>query len=199
MQNNIEKIKVSFGNKKLPKDTLIFNIPALNTCPGKTSFCSQYCYAVKAEKLYKAVLPARKHNLKLSLQDNFTGLVNTCLFNNRHKFNRVRIHESGDFYSQEYLNKWFRIAKINRDIQFHAYTKSFTLDFSQKPDNLVLIASFDDSTTELQKGLYTFRKQYFDNTFTIIDKALKADCIQDCTKCSICWASKGNTITVNRH
>ena len=191
--------KVSFGNRKLPKNMLIFNIPSVLTCPNKTSFCEQYCYAKKAERIYPQVYPARKHNLKLSQSDNFVQLMNTVLFNNRHKFDLVRVHESGDFYSQEYLDKWFRIASMYELIKFIAYTKSFHLDFGKKPSNFVLIASFDESTDVRSKGLYLLKKQYFDNTFTIVSKETKADCIQDCTKCSNCWSSKGLDITVNKH
>ena len=36
----------------------------------------------------------------------------------------VRIHDSGDFYSIDYLNKWVQIANDNKDVIFYAYTKS---------------------------------------------------------------------------
>jgi len=68
-----ESVKVSFGNKKLPKTTMIFNIPAVVTCPGKTELCSKFCYALKAERMYEAVYPARKHNLKLSQREDFVN------------------------------------------------------------------------------------------------------------------------------
>jgi len=35
----------------------------------------------------------------------------------------VRIHDSGDFFSREYLEGWRRIAKRRPDILFYAYTK----------------------------------------------------------------------------
>jgi hypothetical protein len=53
----------------------------------------------------------------------------------------VRIHGSGDFYSQEYLDKWISIAKINPSIRFYCYTKSLHLDWSNLPANFVVIQS----------------------------------------------------------
>lgn len=191
--------KISFGNKKLPKDTMIFNLPAVTTCPGKTDFCAKNCYALKAERMYKAVLPARKHNAKLSTGKNFVEMMCQVITRNAHKIKRVRIHESGDFYGQAYLSAWFSIASRFPEITFYAYTKSFDLDFTGKPKNFVLIASFDNSTTLKAKILYAIKKEAFDNTFTIVGKNENADCIQDCTKCDVCWADKGKNITVNLH
>jgi hypothetical protein len=39
------------------------------------------------------------------------------------KFKFVRVHESGEFYSQEYVNKWYEIAKHCPNVTFYAYTK----------------------------------------------------------------------------
>jgi hypothetical protein len=35
----------------------------------------------------------------------------------------VRIHDSGDFYSDEYLGAWLEIARTVSDVVFYAYTK----------------------------------------------------------------------------
>ena len=35
----------------------------------------------------------------------------------------VRIHDSGDFFSDEYLEAWIYIARVIPDITFYAYTK----------------------------------------------------------------------------
>ena len=197
---NSLKLSVSFGNKKLPKGTMIFNIPAVSTCPLRTTFCEISCYALKAEVQYKNVVPqARARNLKISKTDDFINRMSETIQKNTRKIKQIRIHESGDFYSQEYLDKWFTIARAFPDIQFYAYTKSFHLDFTGKALNFVLIASFDKTTDDLRKNFYESKAEYFDNTFTIIDAKAKASCIADCTKCSLCWNSKGNDITVNAH
>ena len=40
------------------------------------------------------------------------------------KVDILRLHDSGDFYSINYLNKWIQIANDNKEVIFYAYTKS---------------------------------------------------------------------------
>jgi len=196
-------IKISFGNRKLPKDTLIFNIPARVTCPGRTELCGGACYALKAEKMYMAVLPARQGNFEASRENSFIADMITVIYKSSHKIKRVRVHESGDFYNQRYLGSWFSIAREFPGITFYAYTKSFHLDFKGLPDNFVLIASFDQTTREASRLTYeSKKKKYFSNTFTIVDRkapATKSTCPGDCRTCSRCWMAKGKNILVNLH
>ena len=111
------KYHISDGNKKLVpnKDTafLIWNIPAVTTCPFKTNMCKQSCYAVKAEKAYKQVLPSRPDNLKMSLLPSFVDDMTHIIMDKAKKTRKpkliVRVHESGDFYNQIYANKWLEI------------------------------------------------------------------------------------------
>lgn len=192
-------IKVSFGNSKLPKGTMIFNLPAVVTCPFKTPLCEKACYALKAEHRWPAVLPSREHNLSMVRKGLFKELMIEAIAKHHKKIKAIRIHESGDFFSQSYLDDWFAVAREYPEFTFYAYTKSFYLIFDQKPGNFVLIASFDETTDELRLQHYNEKRAWFDNTFTIIDKDADASCIADCTKCNICWTSKGHNITVNKH
>jgi hypothetical protein len=73
------------------------------------------------------------------------------------------------------------------------------LDFSGKPENFVLIASFDETTTLKNKIMQASKAIYFDNSFSIVGKKEIASCIQDCTVCSACWIGKGLILTVNVH
>lgn len=60
------------------------------------------------------------------------------------KAKAVRIHMSGDFYSQDYFDMWIRICRKNPDVEFWAYTKSLNYwvnRLEQIPDNLILTAS----------------------------------------------------------
>lgn len=192
-------IKVSFGNLKLPTDTMIFNIPAKVTCPGRTELCAKACYALKAERLYKAVLPAGEHNFRLTRDNAFIVYVSDTIEKYRHKIKRIRVHEAGDFYSQAYLDKWFLIARLHPKIKFYAYTKSFHLDFSACPDNFWLIGSFDKTSTDKAREFFEKQKRFFKNTFSIVDRGQPAKCIEDCSICNACWTGKGKQITVEQH
>ena len=65
------------GNKKLINtDTvrfMIWNIPAVVTCPFATEHCKHFCYARKAERVYPQVLPAREKNLEESKSEDFVA------------------------------------------------------------------------------------------------------------------------------
>ena len=61
----------------------------------------------------------------------------------------IRIHVSGDFFNQKYFNAWARIARLNPNRLFYAYTKSlrYWIDYNpyMVPKNLKLTASWDHS------------------------------------------------------
>ena len=120
-------VYISNGNKKIDRDCLVFNLPT-TICFGKGKQCKG-CYAKKAEYLYPQVLPCRLKNLKASNTENFISFVQDRINYSRKKI--FRIHESGDFYSQSYINKWVTIVKNNPHIQFYGYSKKFEkLDLS---------------------------------------------------------------------
>ncbi|KKK42505.1 hypothetical protein LCGC14_1588270, partial [marine sediment metagenome] len=56
----------------------------------------------------------------------------------------VRLHDTGDFYSQGYLDKWSCIARTLPNTRFYAYTKSLQLDFKAftRLPNTKIIQSF---------------------------------------------------------
>lgn len=112
---------------------------------------------------------------------------------NQRRIRMLRIHESGDFYSQEYLNAWYTLARTFPAITFYAYTKSFHLDFAGRPANMRLIASYDPDSSEPAT-----LPAHFTASFTIIARGLPATCIQDCTACSKC-VEIGQRLTVNVH
>ena len=119
---------LKYENSKL-KHQFIFNLPVSHAvcgrqCPG--------CYALKAQiRFPKTVIPYREARYKASLQDNFVATVVNELSSTRRSARTVRIHESGEFYSQEYINKWQAIAEALPSFTFYAFTKRIKdFDFS---------------------------------------------------------------------
>jgi ferredoxin len=133
---------ISNGNIKVKAN--IFNLPAGKTCLSCLQ-CQKYCYAKKAEYLYPGVKQCRNRNLADSQKPEFPQMVFNIL--KKRKVKVCRIHESGDFYSKEYILKWFLICNGMPEFRFYAYTKRIDLFtneiLSQKPDNLTLINSLD--------------------------------------------------------
>jgi hypothetical protein len=102
-----------------------------------------------------------------------------------------RIHESGDWYCQEYLNKWFEICRRLPDIKFTAYTKSFHLDYSQKPDNLVIYFSVmpDTKMENIPEGPRAYLECGPENIHL---------CHGKCDECLYCW-EVGKDIRLKKH
>jgi hypothetical protein len=135
-------LKWSFDNKKLKKtNTVSFNLPAIESCP-QAGICATVCYATQGAYVYPNVKNARRFNFEQAKGPRWNfenplihdlGLI---------KQTSIRLHDSGDFFSQAYLNIWFKVITLFPEKQFYAYTKSLHLDFSNKPDNFTLIQSF---------------------------------------------------------
>lgn len=196
----IEKLELSKSNKKLVPnlDTsfLIWNIPAIKTCPYATEHCKALCYARKAEQAYPDCLPSRERHFKESMKEDFiTRMLYTILSyrkNCRGKKLVVRIHESGDFYNQAYTNKWLEIIDRckGENIQFIAYTKSYPY-FNGKalPENLSLRFSIWDDTTK--KAIDTCKRNRW-NIYTAVESFSENDTFtqcrcKDCASCGFCW------------
>jgi hypothetical protein len=57
----------------------------------------------------------------------------------------VRIHVSGDFFSQDYFDAWVEVARCRPETLFYAYTKALPFWVRRKnelPDNFILTASY---------------------------------------------------------
>lgn len=140
-------LKWSKGNEKLAKlDTISFNLPAFKSADGfhvcpKAGGCASLCYARQGRYMMPAVAATREFNLAKVRGDLsvFVAEASEDLARIRNKI--VRVHDSGDFFSQEYLDAWFTIARMNPKKRFYAYTKSLHLDWSCKPTNFQLIQS----------------------------------------------------------
>lgn len=121
---------------------LMFNIPASKEICGKV--CPG-CYSYKAYRIYPNVLPAQTARYEASKSLDFVSRINLEISKVKKPVKYFRIHGSaGEFYSQEYLDKWQSIAEQNPSIIFYAYTKRCSeFDFTAVKNlkNFVLIDS----------------------------------------------------------
>ena len=192
-------LKFSKGNKKLSKDTLIFSLPAGKTCPG-ASLCHSFvsinkdnkrviqdgvntefrCYAASQEVMYTALYQKRKYNLDLLIDSlnfkkntlNAVDLINKSLSKYLTKsIKKVRIHDSGDFFSGEYLRAWLAVARLNPNIQFYCYSKSLNLFGTNVsiPNNFYLTASMGG------KYDYLIHKGYFKRYAIVVNSVIEAE------------------------
>lgn len=190
-------IYVSYGNRKLGDECITFNIPAIKYCKLCTAGCAGKCYARKAERMYKGVLEARQRNYDASLQPSFVDDMVRIIggVSQLQGIKRGRFHESGDAYSQEYLDKLFEIARRLPDIKFLMFTKSTNLDWSEKPENIQAIFSvWPDTKPEhmAPKGSkFAFAGDC--SNFEEYGFAKSMECEGHCTECNYkCWDLEGS-------
>ena len=162
------------GADKLQHLKVVYiGLPAGYTCPfadkcktfahrkGKTFPGSQLkikqtgdirCFAASREAQYKELrnLRWRNRDLLKQFEGDLAGMTDLLLRSLDHyertkkKIRIFRIHDSGDFFSQEYFNAWVETAKQRPDILFYAYTTSLPFwaeRIEDLPKNLRLIAS----------------------------------------------------------
>ena len=133
-------------NSKLKKTSQLnglrvfnFGIPAQSTCLWADK-CKAYCYASKGAYVWGNVKPAFERRLEVTKRDDFPQIMMAEI--TRRKADVIRIHDSGDFYSREYLHKWIKVMESMPQVKFYAYSKSLPLfDGVKLPDNFTLIKS----------------------------------------------------------
>ena len=155
MATSTPRVFLSSSNSKLEKTAkalarriVAFNLPPdtsftvkgkkHNTCPGADK-CRRDCYAKQGRFTMPAAMNVRRENLAATLHPQFVKLFLAEL--DAAKADTVRVHDSGDFYRQEYLESFFEIARNRPHVLFYCYTKSLHLDWSQTPTNFRVVQS----------------------------------------------------------
>lgn len=126
-------------NSELRPDGIFnWSIPALaaklsdgsnfKTCPNAGA-CANLCYARNGTYNFSNVKARHTANLEYVLEDP-KGWFSQMLQEVQQPKMRgkyVRIHDSGDFFSADYLRLWLRIARLTPDVIFYCYTKEVAM------------------------------------------------------------------------
>ena len=117
----------------------------VDTCPGAGA-CKVYCYAKKGGYVqWKASSLSQTRQLNFLLNDP-TGYKAKVEAEIRAAVNKVdkkgketkvviRWHDAGDFFSPEYLDLAYGVARAFPDVDFYAYTKMAGVASGSKPSN----------------------------------------------------------------
>lgn len=99
-----------------------------NVCP-QAGVCARFCYARVGTYRFKNVRAAHIRNLLLcrDAPEAFEARMKEELSHKRYSGKWIRLHDSGDFYSEEYLLTWLRIMKNSPGVRFYCYTKEIRL------------------------------------------------------------------------
>jgi hypothetical protein len=167
-----QNTKLKSTSKEMNKRVFNFGITAYKSMTGKlicpfAKDCIKFCYAQKGAYSWSNVKPAFEKRYEITKTDNFINLMNSEI--KKKKVDFLRIHDSGDFYSKAYIQKWFKIANDNPNVKFYAYTKSFILFQGLTiPDNLDIIFSEGGKHDKLINTKIDRHARIFDNKNDLI-------------------------------
>jgi hypothetical protein len=96
----------------------------INVCPN-AGICAGMCYARTGYFMMPEAKAAHERNLRMVVdrlpwwEKRMTRELRARRYHGRH----VRIHDSGDFFTDAYLCAWLRIIRATPWVTFYAYTK----------------------------------------------------------------------------
>jgi hypothetical protein len=115
----------------------------VDTCPGAGA-CKVYCYAKKGGYVqWKASSMSQTRVLNFLLNDpqGFKAKLESEIQTAVDKFGKkgakvvIRWHDAGDFFSPDYVDLAYSVAKKFPQVDFYAYTKMAGVATGNKPDN----------------------------------------------------------------
>ena len=214
MEVEIKGKTFSYGNSKVPENTLIINLTSAFNCPSKNGDCQwgKRCYAHDTETQYDKTEYRNlrnQHFLKMLTPREILQLVEAYIENAPLKIKYIRLHEDGDFADQETVEFCDKLAghlKAKYGIQTTAYTHR-VLDYSNINNIIVNGSSYKikscdryfipvayEDWKKIPEGLDLSGK---DIPMVSTETGLKVDtthgtykCPCDCRKCYFCYRTK---------
>lgn len=186
------------GNAKVG-DVFTFSLPSQITCPGMSSWCKKHCNMSRFERLRPTCLRAYERNLKIAKNPHlFTKTVIGIL---PRILPCMRLHVSGDFWSEDYIKSWIEICAAFPQTQFWTYTRTWMVSELLSPlnqlrslSNIKIFASTDPTIPLPPHG---WRVAFLDKD----QRAQGLKCpqqeglLRSCLKCGYCFRKeKGNVI-----
>ena len=139
--NTNNKLKFGLGNAKLAATIGTFSLPAGHSCPfakeclsksdrvtGKIidgAHCKFRCFAASQEMIFTNVRKMRWTNLEMlhfaGTMEKMAELIQNSL---PWGISIIRVHVSGDYFSENYFLAWLNVAINNPHVTFYGYTKA---------------------------------------------------------------------------
>ena len=168
-----QNTKLKKTSKALGLRVFNFGIPAYKSASGKLTCpmadeCVKFCYAKKGAYIWSNVQPAFENRYQLSKTDDFIDAMNNEI--KRKKPDYVRVHDSGDYYSKAYLQKWIQVAIHNPEVKFYSYTNMVDMILNTSlPDNYDIIFSDSGKQKHLINEKTDRHTRIFSSTSDLID------------------------------
>jgi len=134
-------LRFGIGNAKLDPGIWTFSLPAGHACPKSRECRSQAdrrdgtirdgrqsrfrCYASTMEARHSSVRRSRWFNFERLKGCDSPEAMTRLILDSLSPFCRIlRVHDSGDFFSLDYLDAWLNAARERPETTFYWYTKS---------------------------------------------------------------------------
>ena len=153
----------------------------IDTCPGAGA-CKTYCYAMKGGYVqWKAssLGSTRMLNFLYNDPEGFMAKLSEEIAAAEKKYGKkntkvvVRWHDAGDFFSPQYLEMAYDVAKKHPDVDFYAYTKMASVAQAERPDNFKM--NFSQGAAVGQEKKIDFVKT---KNSRVVPKELFADALE---------------------
>ena len=137
----------------------------ITTCPGAGA-CQLFCYARKGGYVMfpaSSMSAAQALNFLVNDPEGYSARVNQEIKAVKARADKagiqlvVRWHDAGDFFSKEYLDLAYDVAKSNPDVQFYAYTKMGDVATGSAPANFTM--NFSSGSKRGEEKKVEFYKQ----------------------------------------
>lgn len=149
----------------------------VDTCPGAGA-CKTMCYAMRGNYVrvpQPSLNQSKVLNFLVNHPDKFAarlkaeiGVAVTDVDPDEKVI--IRWHDAGDFFSPEYMNMAFDVARAFPDVQFYAYTKVAAVANAKKPENFII--NFSEGAlpsetkkvdlTQIKKSVIVPQKMFWD-------------------------------------
>ncbi|MFE2639473.1 hypothetical protein ACFXKF_32725 [Streptomyces scopuliridis] len=103
-----------------------------NTCPS-AGICKNLCYARAGTFRFSNVLRSHENNLQYVLdempawENQMAEELTHARYHPRDSRTHIRVHDSGDYFREDYLDAWLRIMRNAPEVVFYSYTKEVAL------------------------------------------------------------------------
>ena len=112
------------GVGKLGEGIHSWNLPAVETCPGRTPTCERACYCNgRGRYRFQQVKDRLQWNLRQAERADFSDRMVAEI--GKKGVQVLRLHSSGDFGTVDYAAKWLEVMRRRSRPRYYCYTRSW--------------------------------------------------------------------------
>jgi hypothetical protein len=196
------------GSGRLFGSVWVWNLPAMTTCPGRSPWCAASCYNGDPRSDVFPIDAWRANLTAVEGAPEETAAKVLSLLEAAPKPVAVRLHSSGDFCSESYIDWWAGLISQTPKVRYWAYTRSWAvaglmprLESLRALPNMQLFASWDHTMPRPPEG---WRLSIISNGNGVSTK-VNLDCPEQyeggprCADCGYCITKRRGNVIFHPH